>query len=59
MNEEVDPMSIIDEVIGPDEEEQEAAYQLNRKSLIKVDLLILTDLKTVRKLTRNNYARCI
>lgn len=33
MNEEVDPMSIIDEVIGPDEEEQEAAYQLNRKKL--------------------------
>ena len=31
MNEEVDPMSIIDEVIGPDEDEQEAAYQLNRK----------------------------
>ena len=33
MNEEVDPMSIIDEVIGPDEEEQEAAYELNRKKL--------------------------
>ena len=33
MNEEVDPMSIIDEVIGPDEEEQETAYQLNRKKL--------------------------
>ena len=31
MNEELDPMSIINEVIGPDEEEQEAAYQLNRK----------------------------
>jgi len=31
MNEEVDPMSIINEVIGPDEEEEEAAYQLNRK----------------------------
>jgi hypothetical protein len=33
MNEELDPMSIINEVIGPDEEEQEAAYQLNRKKL--------------------------
>ena len=31
MNEEVDPTAIINEVIGPDEEEQEAAYQLNRK----------------------------
>ena len=31
MNEEIDPKSIIDEVIGPDEEEQETAYQLNRK----------------------------
>ena len=31
MNKELDPMSIINEVIGPDEEEQEAAYQLNRK----------------------------
>ena len=31
MNEELDPMPIINEVIGPDEEEQEAAYQLNRK----------------------------
>jgi len=31
MNEELDPMLIINEVIGPDEEEQEAAYQLNRK----------------------------
>ena len=33
MNEELDPMPIINEVIGPDEEEQEAAYQLNRKKL--------------------------
>ena len=33
MNEEVDPMAIINEVIGPDEEEQEAAYELNRKKL--------------------------
>ena len=31
MNEKLDPMPIINEVIGPDEEEQEAAYQLNRK----------------------------
>lgn len=33
MNEEVDPTTIINEVIGPDEEEQEATYQLNRRKL--------------------------
>ena len=33
MNEEVDPTAIINEIIGPDEEEQEAAFEINRRKL--------------------------
>ena len=60
MNEEVDPMSIIDEVIGPDEEEQEAAYQLNRK---KLNQSRFTDpnrfKKQLESLPEITIARCI
>ena len=33
MNEEVDSTAIINEIIGPDEEEQEAAFEINRRKL--------------------------